>query len=109
MSGAALRLTWVVNQFDALRMTGPATLVKPGANVPAAGAMNGTLDGDHLALTYVVTPGTVPGFPTCTILGSGSATASSSSITGNLTLTFASCEGSGLEPTGSTLLVLTRQ
>jgi len=109
MSGTALRLTWVVTQFDGTRATGTATLVKPGPNVPAAGTMNGTFSGSIMMLTYIANPGTVPGFPACTIIGSGSATATDSSITGSLSLTFASCDGSGLESTGSTQLALTRQ
>jgi hypothetical protein len=106
-SGAALRITWSVNQ-NGNNLSGPATLIKPAANVPATGTLTGTLNGSQLSLTYVVQSGSVPGFPTCAIAGNGSATATTSSISGTLVATFTSCSGSGLEPTGSNQLSLTR-
>lgn len=108
MSGTALRLTWVATQAGTF-VTGPATLIKPGANVPGAGTLNATLSGNRLTLTYVLGAGTVLGFDNCTISGSGSATVTDTTMTGDLSLTFASCSGSGLEPTGSPQLALNQQ
>jgi hypothetical protein len=108
MSGSALRLTWQATQTGA-NVTGPATLLKPATNVPAVGIMEGTLAGNELSLRYTAQGGTVTGFPTCVISGTGSATLSQSTLTGTLTATFTSCFGTGLEPPDSTQLTLTRQ
>jgi hypothetical protein len=58
-SGSALRVTWTASQTGAT-VSGPATLVKPALNVPAAGTMSGTLVGSQLTLTYIVPAGGVP-------------------------------------------------
>ena len=107
-SGSALRVTWTASQTGAT-VSGPATLVKPALNVPATGTMIGTLVGSQLMLTYSVPAGGVPVYLSCTIAGSGSATASSQTITGNLQTTFTNCLGSGLETPESAQLTLTRQ
>jgi hypothetical protein len=107
-SGTALRLTWVATQAGTT-ISGPATLLKPATNIPATGTLSGTLRGTNLTLSYLVPNGTVPGFGACSITGNGSATATSSTISGALMLTFTSCAGSGLEPTGSDQLALTKQ
>jgi hypothetical protein len=70
--------------------------------------MSGTLNGSQLALAYLAPAGSVPGFPACAISGTGAATVSGNSITGTLALNFTACAGSGLEPTGSDLLALSR-
>jgi hypothetical protein len=107
-SGSALRVTWTATQ-NGSTVSGPATFVKPAANVPATGTMSGTLSGSQLTLTYSVPAGAVPVYLSCTIAGSGSATASSQTISGNLQTTFTNCLGSGLEPPDSTQLTLSRQ
>ena len=107
-SGTALRMTWVASQ-NGNNVTGQATLVKPAPNIPATGPLSGTLTGSQLSLTYTVGAGAVPGFPSCSISGNGSATATSSTISGSLAVSFASCAGSGLEPTGSNQISLTKQ
>ena len=108
LSGSALRMTWSASQTGAT-VSGPATLVKPALNVPAAGTMTGTLVGNQLMLTYSVPAGGVPVYLSCTIAGSGSATASSQTISGSLQTTFTNCLGSGLETPESAQLTLTRQ
>ena len=108
MSGTALRLAWTATQANTV-VSGPATLVKPGPGVVATGAMNGVLSSNgRMTLTYVVAAGTVPGYPACSIIGAGNTDVTDSTISGDLTLNFTSCSGSGLEPTGSTQLSLTR-
>lgn len=107
-SGTALRVTWVATQ-SGNTISGSATLIKPAADVPATGPLVGTLAGTQLSLTYMVSTGGVPGFANCSISGSGSATATGSTISGSLAVTFTSCAGSGLEPTGSNQLMLTKQ
>src|SRR5439155_27194905 len=90
-------------------VSGSATLLKPATSIPATGNLNGTLKGNQLTLAYEVPRGTVPGFASCSISGNGAATVTSSAISGTLTVTFTSCSGSGLEPTGSDQLAMTRQ
>jgi hypothetical protein len=107
MSGSALRLTWAATQAGTA-VTGPGTLVKPTENVPATGTLSGTLNGSQIALAYLAPAGSVTGFPSCAIQGTGTATVSENSITGTLAVNFTACAGSGLEPTGSDLLALTR-
>jgi uncharacterized membrane protein len=107
MSGSALRLTWAATQAGTA-VTGLGTLVKPAVNVPATGTLSGTMNGSQLALAYLAPAGSVAGFPSCAISGTGTATVSENSITGTLALNFTACAGSGLEPTGSDLLALSR-
>jgi hypothetical protein len=107
-SGSALRLTWVVSQTGT-GVTGPATIVKPSANVPATGTMSGTIAGSQLTLAYSVPAGGVPVFLSCTISGNGTATVSDQVISGNLQITVMSCLGSGLEAPDSSQFSLTRQ
>jgi len=107
-SGSALRVTWTATQAGAT-VSGPATLVKPSLNVPAAGTMSGTLIGSQLTLTYSVPAGGVPVFLSCTIAGSGAATATPQTISGSLQTTFTNCLGSGLETPESPQLTLARQ
>ena len=108
MSGSALRLTWQATQ-NAATASGSATLLKPAVNVPANGTLSGTLSGDRLTLTYSAPAGSVPGFGACSVAGAGSATVTGTTISGTLDLTFTSCAGTGLDPTGSNQLSLTRQ
>jgi hypothetical protein len=107
-SGSALRVTWTVSQTGSA-VTGPATVIKPALNVPATGTMNGTLVGSQLTLTYSVPAGSVPVYLSCMITASGSATASSQTISGNLQAMFTNCLGSGLEAPDSAQLLLTKQ
>jgi hypothetical protein len=108
LSGSALRVTWIVSQTGTT-VSGPATLVKPVLNLPATGTMSGTLVGSQLTLTYSVPAGVVPVYLSCMITGSGSATASSQTISGSLQTTFTNCLGSGLESPESAQLALTKQ
>lgn len=108
MSGTALRLTWQAAQTGA-NVTGPATLVKPATNIPANGALEGSLSGTLLTLRFTVAGGTISGFPNCAVSATGTATLSSTAITGTLITSFSSCAGTGLEPPGSNQLTLTRQ
>jgi hypothetical protein len=107
-SGSALRVTWTASQTGAT-VSGQATFVKPASNVPATGTMSGTLSGSQLTLSYSVPAGAVPVYLSCTIAGSGSATASSQTMTGTLQTTFTNCLGSGLETPDSPQLTLTKQ
>jgi len=106
-TGSALRVTWIATQTG-MTVSGPATMVKPSLNVPATGTMTGTLSGSQLTLTYAVPAGAVPVYLSCMVTASGSATATSQSISGNLDTTFTFCLGSGLERPDSTQLTLTK-
>jgi hypothetical protein len=107
MSQTSLRVTWVASQTGTT-VSGSATLVKPATNIPATGTLTGTLTGSQLSLTYLVPAGSVPGFPGCTVSGTGLASATSSTISGMLSITFGGCAGSGLQPTGNDQLVMTK-
>jgi hypothetical protein len=107
-SGSAVRFTWTATQ-SGQGVSGPATVIKPAANVPATGTLSGTLAGAQLTLSYSVPAGTIPVYLSCTITGSGLATATTTQLTGTLDLVFTNCLGSGLEPTGSSQLSLTKQ
>jgi hypothetical protein len=107
MSGSALRVTWVATHAGTA-VTGPGTIVKPAVNVPATGTLSGTLTNSQLALAYLAPPGNVPGFPACEVSGTGTATVDGDTITGTLVLNFTACADSGLEPTGSDQLALSR-
>ena len=107
-SGSALRLTWIATQ-SGTTVSGPATLVKPSTDVPATGTMAGTLTGSRLTLTYEVPAGSVPVYLSCTISGSGTATATAQSMVGALQLVFTNCLGSGLETTESPQFTLAKQ
>ena len=107
-SGSALRLTWIATQ-SGTTVSGPATVVKPSTDVPATGTMAGTLTGSRLTLTYEVPAGSVPVYLSCTISGSGIATATAQSMVGALQLVFTNCLGSGLETTESPQFTLAKQ
>jgi hypothetical protein len=107
-SGSALRVTWVATQAGTA-VSGSATLVKPSLNVPATGTMTGTLSGNQLTLNYSVPAGAVPVYLSCTVAASGSAMATSQTISGTLETTFTFCLGSGLESPESAQLTLTKQ
>jgi hypothetical protein len=106
-SGSALRLTWSATHTGSA-VSGMATLVKPVVGVQARGVLTGTLNGDRIALTYVVPTDSIPGFSSCSIIGAGNGTATNSSIAGQITLIFTSCAGTGLEPAESNDLLLTK-
>jgi hypothetical protein len=78
-------------------VAGVATLVKPGVEVQALGPLTGRLDGDQLVISYFVPPDSIPGFPRCSVMGFGVATATNTSISGRLPLTFGDCAGTGLD------------
>ena len=77
----------------------------------ATGTMSGALFSTQLSpLTYSVPAGAVPGYPNCTIDGTGSATVTAGvRITGTLQTTFSNCSGSGLATPDSAQLTLTKQ
>jgi len=108
--GRALRVTWTVNQ-NGSNLSGPVTLLTSPAvtDITFSGALTGTLAGSQLSLNYVTMPGAVPGLANCSASGTGSATATSSTISGNLDVSFVSCDGLGLQPPANNQLTLTRQ
>jgi hypothetical protein len=106
-SMSALRLTWEATQTGNV-VSGLVTMVKPAINVQARGAMTGIMNDDRLFLTFVVPPDSIQGFFRCEITGFGNATATNSSMTGQLALMFRECAGTGLEPPGSNELRLTK-
>lgn len=106
-SGTALRLTWEATQ-SGNTVSGIATLVKPAAGVQARGALTASLTGDRLVLSYFVPSDSIAGFSRCSIAGVGSATATNTSIAGQLSLTFDACAGTGLEAPGTNNLALNK-
>jgi hypothetical protein len=109
--GRALRVTWAANQ-SGNSVSGPATLVTSPAvtDITFSGTLAGSLTGNRLSLTYMGVPGGVPGSPSCSVSGTGSATTSgSSAISGILDVSFVSCDALGLQPPANDQLTLTRQ
>jgi hypothetical protein len=97
--GTAYRVTWPSSQSGP-NVSGPVTLSATinGQAVTATGTMNAVLAGSNVTLTMNVPTGGVSGFATCSITGTGSGTATASnnranSISGNLTMTYGSCQG----------------
>ena len=103
-----LRMTWAAAQ-NGNTVSGIASVVKPVDNIPAAGILSGTMSINQMSLRFTVPSGSVQGFPSCSVSGAGSAVATDQTISGTLTLAFASCAGTGLQATGSDQLTLTRQ
>jgi hypothetical protein len=107
--GNALRLTWLANQTGD-SVSGPATVSTSPAvtNIAFGGTLSGTLAGSQLSLAFTSPPGSVSGFGNCFASGTGSATVNKNTISGNLSMTFTSCEGAGITPPASNQLTLTR-
>ena len=101
MSGTALRMVWTVTQ-NGTSVSGPVTLSKPNEIAEFPGTLSGTLNGSSLSLSYAVPAGSVPGFASCAISGTGSAGAGTVAISGTLNVTYSSCSGfvqsSGSQP-----------
>jgi len=108
--GRALRVTWSASQSGAGNVSGPATLQTSPAvtDITFSGTLTGSLTDHRLSLTYVAT-GTVPGAANCSAAATGSATLVNNTISGNLDVSFMSCDGLDLQPPSSNLLTLTRQ
>lgn len=107
--GRALRVTWVAIE-DATTVSGPATLLTSPAvtAVSISGTLVGSVAGGQLLLKFTGAPDTVPGSTGCSVSATGSASASSSSISGRLDVVFTSCEGLGLLPPAGDELILSR-
>jgi hypothetical protein len=97
--GTAYRVTWSASQSGP-NVSGPVTLSATinGQVVTATGTFNWVLAGTNVSLTMNVPTGSVSGFATCSFTGNGPGTATASnnfanSISGNLTMTYGSCQG----------------
>jgi hypothetical protein len=109
MSGTLVRLVWNASQSGST-VSGPVTISKPVDNLTFAGTLSGTLNLQSLSLKYTVPAGSVPGFANCLITGTGAAGASSTTITGSITVTATSCEGfTGHPTTGTQAFSLSKQ
>ena len=108
--GRALRVTWSATQ-SGNSVSGPATLLTspPVTNLSFAGTLSGTVAGAQLSLSYVSSPGGVPGSSTCSLSGNGAAAIGANTMSGNLDVAFMSCDGLGLAPPMSNQLTLTKQ
>lgn len=101
MSGTSVRLVWIASQSGST-VSGPVTISNPVDNLTFPGTLSGTLNLQSLSLKYTVPAGNVPGFANCLITGTGAAGATNTTITGNITVTAASCEGFTGHPTTGT-------
>lgn len=92
-------------------VSGPAAVSTSPAvtNVAFSGTLTGTLAGSQLSLTYTSPPGSVAGFGNCFASGNGSAVVSGGTMSGDLNVSFTSCEGLGLQAPANSQLTLTRQ
>lgn len=108
--GRALRVSWMASQAGRA-VSGPATLLTSpaGTDLTFAGTLAGTLDGTRLSLTYTALPGSIPGFPDCSVTAKGSGEATSSTISGSFDVTFTSCDALSLQPPTLDQFTLTKQ
>ena len=108
--GNALRVIWMANQ-SGNSVSGPVTVSTSPAvtNVTFGGTLSGTLTAGQLSLAYSSPPGSVIGFGACSASGTGSAIVSNDTMSGNLSVTFTSCEGLGLQAPANSQLTLSRQ
>ena len=103
--GRALRITWMATQ-EGSNLSGPVTVRTSPAlpDTEFSGTLAGALAGNSLSLTLAAQPQAASG---CSLSGSGSASPTTDTISGNLTLTFAAC--GTLEPPSNSQLVLTKE
>jgi hypothetical protein len=108
--GNALRVLWTATQ-SGINVSGPATITTSPAvtNVVFTGTLSGTIAASQLSLSFTSPPGSVGGFGSCFASGTGSASVSDGTMSGNLSVTFTSCEGLGLQPPASAQLTLSKQ
>ena len=88
--GSTITVVWVVTQTGS-RVSIAETVSEPRRST-YNGSLSGTLAGDQLSLTETVPQGNIPGFAQCSISGSGTLSASRTSISGTITAAFSSCE-----------------
>lgn len=108
--GRALRVTWTSSQTGS-SLSGPVTLLTSPAvtDVTLSGTLTGSLSGNRLSLTYSAKPEGVPQSANCSVSGTGSATATGTTISGSLSVSFVSCDSLGLEGPANTDLTLTKE
>ena len=106
-SVTSVRLVWNASQSGST-VSGPVTISKPVNDLTFVGTLSGTLNAQSLSLNYAVPVGSVPGFANCLITGTGAAGATNTTITGSITVTAASCDGTGHPTSGTQALSLTR-
>lgn len=108
--GRALRLTWTATQTGDT-FSGPATLSTSPAvrDLTFTGTLTGVLTGVQLSLSYASPAGSVAGVPECSVSGRGTAATVGASISGQLDVTFSSCDALDLQPPASDQLALTKQ
>jgi hypothetical protein len=105
-TGTAVRVEWTAMQ-PASTASGPAKLTKPALGVQVLGVMVGLVDGQQVSLSFVGPLAPIPSLPSCSVLGSGSGTAASSTITGTLNLIANNC-GDAIESVTNMRLTLSR-
>jgi len=103
--GRALRMTWMATQQGSV-LSGPVTVRTSPAlpDTEFSGTLAGALAGDSLSLTLAAQPQAASG---CSLSGAGSASSTTDTISGNLTLTFMACGTQ--EPPSNNQLVLTKK
>jgi hypothetical protein len=108
--GRALRVTWSATQTGNL-IGGPAAVTTSPAvsDVTFTGTLSGTLSGTQLSLSYVSNTGNIAAAPNCSASGHGTAAATGTSISGQLDVSFTSCDVLGLQAPASDQFTLTKQ
>jgi hypothetical protein len=108
--GTALRITWMANEAGAT-VSGTATLSTSPAvtDIKFVGSLTGTLTGSHISLMYAAAAEGVPATSGCSVAGGGSAVVSDATMSGNLSVTFSSCDALGLRPPAGNQFTLTKQ
>jgi len=103
--GRALRVTWTATQ-DGTTASGTASVLTspPVTDVMFSGSLTGKISGSQVSFTLSAEP--LPGSD-CSLSGTGSASATPGTLTGNLNVQFTSC--GALEPPSNNQLVLAKQ
>jgi hypothetical protein len=103
--GRALRVTWTVTQ-DGTTASGPASVLTspPITDVIFSGNLTGRIAGSDVSFTLSAQP--LAGSD-CSLSGTGSAAAATTTLTGSLDVHFTGC--GALEPPANDQVVLTRQ
>src|SRR5262245_8374452 len=94
--GLAIPVSWTTTQ-SGNAVSGLMMISNPRRATYTA-TLAGTINGSDVTLTETVTKGSIPDYPTCSILGTGVLSASTTSIVGSITAKYSSCEDFNLFP-----------
>lgn len=107
-SSSSATATWTVSQTG-VNVTGPISLSNLSTNITFSGTLAGTLSGTRLTVTYTIPRGNFSAFPNCSMAGTGSMEASTTIMSGTLTVTYTNCVGFTSETLTTDTISLVKQ